>query len=271
TLEILVAVDATVLALGDLAADGLAVIDLRPVGAEIEPAVVWILRDNAARGTDIARGVFLVMLRHREFQHVDGVTFQHVLQDRPVLDEARRQRLQVCHAPVIALHDVDLAFLLERQAEGERDALDRREVAVERAEALGIAWHLVEQDRRCGAVRLLGQHLRDAAHLGVPMGAVDAKKLAHGLDAVEPFAQAAIADAGFPGGVGEGHPALLVRQKAPDCIRSGWRLSPFRIATSARRPAIPTAPARVWRGSKGAATTTRGSGPTLSWCAAGSG
>src|SRR5262249_40182393 len=128
-----------------------------------------------------------------------------------------------------------LAVLLERQAQREGDALDRREVAVERAEALGIAWHLVEKDRGGGAVRLLGQHLRDAAHLGVPMGPVDAKKLAHGLGAVEPFAQAAVADGRFRGGVGEGHPALLVRKKRADCIRSGWRLSPFRIATSARR------------------------------------
>jgi hypothetical protein len=35
---ILVAMDAAVLALGNLAADGLAVIDLAAVGAEIEPA-----------------------------------------------------------------------------------------------------------------------------------------------------------------------------------------------------------------------------------------
>ena len=36
--EILVAMNAAVLALGDLAADGLAVIDLVAIGAEIEPA-----------------------------------------------------------------------------------------------------------------------------------------------------------------------------------------------------------------------------------------
>ena len=186
--------DAAVLALGDLAADGVAVIDLRAVGAEIEPAVVGVLRDDAAGGADVARLVLLVMQRHRELQHVDRVAFEHVLQHRPVLHEPRRQRLQVLHALVIALHDVDLALLLERQAERERDALERGEVAVERAEALRIAGHLVEQDRRRGAVRLLGQHLGDAAHLGVPVGAVDAEQFAHALHLVEPVAQAAVVD-----------------------------------------------------------------------------
>ena len=90
-LEILVAVDAAVLALGDLAADGVAVIDLRAVGAEIEPAGVGILGHDAAGGADIARLVLLVVQRHRELQHVDGVAFEHVLQHRPVLHDARRR------------------------------------------------------------------------------------------------------------------------------------------------------------------------------------
>ncbi len=85
--------DAAVLALGDLAADGLAVIDLAAIGAEIEPAGVGILGHDAAGGADEARLVGLVMARHRKFQHVDGVALDDVLEDRPVIDEARRQRL----------------------------------------------------------------------------------------------------------------------------------------------------------------------------------
>ena len=81
-LESLVAMDAAVLALGDLAADGVAVIDLRTIGAEIEPAVVGVLGDHAAGGADVARLVLLVMQRHRKFQHVDCVAFEHVLQHR---------------------------------------------------------------------------------------------------------------------------------------------------------------------------------------------
>ena len=78
----LVAMDAAVLALGDLAADRLAVIDLRAIGAEIEPAGVGVLRHHAVGGADEARGVQLVVARHRELQHVDGVALHHVLEDR---------------------------------------------------------------------------------------------------------------------------------------------------------------------------------------------
>ena len=84
------------LAFGDLAADGLAVIDLAAIGAEIEPAGVGILGHDAAGGADEARLVGLVMARHREFQHVDGVALDDVLENRAVVDEARRQRFRSC-------------------------------------------------------------------------------------------------------------------------------------------------------------------------------
>ncbi len=113
------------LALGDLAADGLAVIDLAAISAEIEPAEIRILGDDAARGADEARFVLFVMPRHRKLQHVDAVAFDDVLENRAVIDEARRQRLQIRHARVIALHDVDLAGVVEGQPEGERNASDR--------------------------------------------------------------------------------------------------------------------------------------------------
>src|ERR1051326_6551304 len=77
--EIFVAMDAAGLALGDLAADGLAVIALAAIGAEIEPAVVGVFGDDAARGADEARLVGLVMARNREFQYVDGVALDDVL------------------------------------------------------------------------------------------------------------------------------------------------------------------------------------------------
>ena len=140
--------DTAVLALGDLAAHGLAVVDLGAIGAEIKPAVVGVLRHHAIGGADEARLVELVMARYREFEHVDRVAFEHVLQDRPVIDEARRQRLQVGHAPMIALHHVDLALVFERQPECERHAADGREVAVKGAKTLRIPGNLIEQDRR---------------------------------------------------------------------------------------------------------------------------
>ena len=86
-LEIFVAMDAAVLAFGDLAAHGLAVVDLAAIGAEIEPAGVRVLRHHAVGGADEARLVQLVVARHRKFQHVDVVAFDHVLEHR-----ARRSR-----------------------------------------------------------------------------------------------------------------------------------------------------------------------------------
>src|SRR5262249_854196 len=51
-LEIFIAMNATVLALGDLAADGLAVVNLAAVGAEVEPTRIGILRHYAVGSAD---------------------------------------------------------------------------------------------------------------------------------------------------------------------------------------------------------------------------
>jgi hypothetical protein len=203
-------VDAAVFAFGDLTADGLAVVNLRAIGAEIEPALVGILGDDAVGGADEACLVLLVVARHREFEHVAGVAFHDVLQNGAVLHETRRDRFHVRHAGVEALNDVDLALLLQRQAERQRDALHRREMSIEGAEAFRIARHLVEQDRRRGVVAALGQHLRDAAHFRVPMRAVDVQQFADALHLVEPAPQAvAIMDLRFEIGIGESHECLL--------------------------------------------------------------
>src|SRR5262249_38833700 len=79
--EILIAMDAAVLAFGDLAADRVAIIDLRAIGAEVEPAVIGVFGNDAIAGTDEARLVEFVMARYGKFQHVDFVAFEHVLQN----------------------------------------------------------------------------------------------------------------------------------------------------------------------------------------------
>src|ERR1700756_2853997 len=73
----------------------IAVVNLRAVGAEIEPALVGVLGDHAIGGADEARFVLLVMARHREFEHVAGIAFDHVLQDGAVFHEARRNGFHV--------------------------------------------------------------------------------------------------------------------------------------------------------------------------------
>ncbi len=190
------------LTLGDLAADGVAVIDLAAIGAEIEPAGIGVLRHHAVGGADEARLVELMVARHRKFQNIDFVALDHVLQDRTVVDETRRQRLQVLHAAVILLYDIDLAFELERQPQGQCNAAHRRELPVERAEALGIAGHVVEQDRGRRAAALLREHVGERAHLDVPMGAVDPAQLAQPVDLFEPAAQPAIVHARLRCGFG---------------------------------------------------------------------
>ena len=128
--EIFVAMDAAVFAFRDLTADRFAVINLIAIAAEIEPAGIRVLGDHAIRGADIPRLVEFVMARHRKFQHIDRVAFDHVLQHRAVFDIARRQRLHRLNPLVILLDDVDLAFALLRQSEGQRDPPNRREMPV---------------------------------------------------------------------------------------------------------------------------------------------
>src|SRR5581483_8447313 len=89
--------------------------------------------------------------------------------------------------------DVGLVLVFERQAESQRNPLDRRELAVKRAIAFRIARHVVEKNRRRLAFAALGEHLRDRAHLAVPVGAADLLELAQFLHLLEPIAQAAVA------------------------------------------------------------------------------
>src|SRR6185437_3395888 len=101
--------DAAVLALCDLAADRLGVIDLAAIGPEVEPAGIRILSYHAVTGADETRRILLVMFGHGEFQNVDGIAFENILQDRTVIDPARRHRLELAHPLVIGFDDVDLA------------------------------------------------------------------------------------------------------------------------------------------------------------------
>src|SRR5258708_11405040 len=87
--------DAAVLALGYLAADRPAIVDLRTIGAEIEPAFIGILRDDAVGGADEPRGVEFVMPRHWKLQHVDIIALNNIFKDRAVSHVAWRKRCQL--------------------------------------------------------------------------------------------------------------------------------------------------------------------------------
>src|SRR5262249_60034728 len=96
-------------------------------------------------------------------RNIDRVAFDHVFENRTVIDIARRPRPQILHARVVALHDVDLALVFKRQAERKRDAFDRGKLPVERPEALAIAGHVIEQNGACGAAAFFGEPMRDVA------------------------------------------------------------------------------------------------------------
>ena len=192
--EVLVAVDAAVLALGDLAADRPAVVDLRAVRAKVEPARVRVLRDHAVGRADEARRVGLVVARHGKSEHVAGVTFEHVLQDRPVLDDPRRDRFHLARALVIRLDDVDLALVPERQPERERDAPDRGEMPVERAEALRVAGHVVEEEGGGPAGGAAVAHVHHGPHLPVPVHSPHALELPERVGGLQPFPEVTIGD-----------------------------------------------------------------------------
>src|SRR5205823_12519453 len=66
-------------------------------------------------------------------------------------------------------------------------------MAVERAVTLRISRNLVEQQRWRRAVTVLGEHVGEGSHLGVPARAIDAHELAHFLHLIDPASQAAIA------------------------------------------------------------------------------
>jgi hypothetical protein len=66
-----------------------------------------------------------MMNRHGQLEHVDLVAFQDVFEDRAGLDHFRFDQLHVGHDMMIGLHDIGLALVFERQAEGQRDPFDR--------------------------------------------------------------------------------------------------------------------------------------------------
>src|SRR5260370_16595936 len=145
-LKILCALDAAVLALGYLAADRPAIVDLATIGAEIEPAFIGILRDDAVGGADEPRGVEFVMPRHWKLQHVDIIALNHIFKDRAVSHVAWRKRFQICHPFMVALDNVDLAPVLEREPARQRDPADLGEVTSHGSVPLRIACYFVKQN-----------------------------------------------------------------------------------------------------------------------------
>ncbi len=188
-LEVLVAELPAVLAGRDVHAHALGVVDHDAVRPEVDPVAVRVLQDVDDAGPDVPAAVERMPLRGRELEHVDVAAAQHVLENGPVLHDAR------CHGAAFLreleerVHERP-ALDVERQAEREREALPRRVRVHEDALAVRVARDVVEEDG--GGIVGVVEHLGDASDVLFPAGAAHLAQLAQWPDAVDPFAQVAV-------------------------------------------------------------------------------
>jgi hypothetical protein len=116
--------------------------------------------------------------RGREAQYVNVLPFQDVLEYRPLIYDARRDRLVRLHPVAIGAHDVE-RMRGHRKSEQDRQPLRGVGRAGEGAESLRVAGNVLEQNRR--RIRLAVDDLRERAHLELPVCAADAAQLARAL------------------------------------------------------------------------------------------
>ena len=163
------------------------VVDHAAVGGGVDPAAVGIAHDDEIVGAHVAAAVLLVQERHREFQQIDLAVAVDVLEHRAGAHRLRRDRLMLLHALAIGPHHVERAGR-HRQADRDREALRRIGRARDQPHALGIARHVLEQQRRGFRPRMV-HDLAERAHLQVGIGALDAHDLAGFLGALDELAQ----------------------------------------------------------------------------------
>ena len=165
--------------------------DLRPVRAGIEPAILGIAGDAVGTGADIAPAVILVPDRRGEFGDVDIVAGQDVLEHRPVLDDFVLFDLLVLHeAFAIGVRQLPLGQVFGKP---ERHVAPRAgEHVHQQTEALGAAGYLVEHD--AGAVFLAQHRLGSETDILFPACAVYIFDLAQPVGQNQPFAQILIGD-----------------------------------------------------------------------------
>ena len=173
-LEVLVALDPPLLAVGDVGGRDIRAVHLHAVGADIDPPAVGVAGDDAAGGSDIAPAVVLVVDRHRELEQVDIAVAVDVFHHRAVIDRAGRDRLMALDAAAVGIeHGPPVARICRVDAESKREPKRRAQHAVKAAHAPGVSRHLVEQEQRRLVDLLPVEHLGHRAELAVPVGARD--------------------------------------------------------------------------------------------------
>src|SRR5215467_10098985 len=190
--EVLLPLNASVLAWRDVVAETHAVMDHDAVGAQVDPAVVRIAGDVERAGPDVPATVQRVPLRGGEHRHVDVSAREHVLEHGAVLDFLGRHRGE---APDLLsprfghLH----AASAEGKAQGQRDAVGRAEAVYQDLEPRVVARDLFEQGGR-RLCRVL-QHVGGGPDLLIGSGATDTPQLPEAIHGLQPLAQAAVDEA----------------------------------------------------------------------------
>ena len=116
--------DAAVFARRNIEADLVLVMDHDSIGAVIHPAFVGILGDIDAAGTDVAATVLVMPERCWELEHVDIAVFVDVIEKPALLNELRRDWLDLLVIVFPDFYEIHLGFA-RRQSEGQRQAFPR--------------------------------------------------------------------------------------------------------------------------------------------------
>ena len=193
------------------------------VGGAVDPVLLGVAHDHEVVGADVAAAVVLVQERHREFEQVDLVVAVDVLEHRPLATVFGGIGRCVLHAVAIGAHHVERAGR-HRQAERDREPLRRIGRAGDQPHALGIARHVLEQERRRLRPRVV-HDLAERAHFELPVGALDAHDLAGLLGARDELAQ-----------------VLVRRVVGVEALRLAFSSTAFPFASGRRCFATPAAP-----------------------------
>jgi hypothetical protein len=206
--EILLALDAPVLARGDVVAHLLLVVDHHAVRPAVDPPIVGVAGHVEAARSQVAAAVVRVPLGRRELQDVHIVAGHDVLHDRAIRHLHVGEGIEIVEplAPRL-LHLRQGHVVGDPQREGDAG------VGVERvdqdAKPRGVARNVVEEGGR-RAHRVV-QHVRCLPDVLIDVGALDGSHEPHGVDLLDPVTQIRVRQVTPSGSAGkglDGHDAL---------------------------------------------------------------
>ena len=190
-------------------------LDHRPVGADVDPALLGVDGDAEAPGADVAAAVVRVPLGGGELHDVDIVAGEDVLEHRPVVHHHVGQ--PPLHLDVV--FEEGLAELLLGEVLGKPQchvpALAGERVDQD-SKALGTAGDLVEEHR--GAVVDADDRVGGQADVFFPTRPGDGAQLAQGVGPGHPLAEIVVRESGFH--VGDRGHVSARPQAAMDLMRS---------------------------------------------------